>query len=130
MSTGMVLFGFDLFAIVVSLCKLTFTELAPGANEKVKRVVLAAMVAAVVVVVGCQAQGLFFPPESEPVVNLVLSAIMAFLVVMGYGTEAIGTVQAVVDLIRLSAVHLWLGAVDSEERMDKTVSLLVKYRIK
>ena len=63
----------------------------------------------VTVLIGLQTMGLIFPPESEPIVTLCLTALMAFLTTMGYGLEVASMIRAGVDLVRLSAVALWVS---------------------
>ena len=139
MNVTSVLFGVDVAAIVVSLWKMTFTEYLPDVPEKVKRPILAFLIASAVLIVGLQAQGYILPPETEQVVNLALTTIAAFLVVMGYGPEVGSLGRAGVDLIKLSAVHLWVEAVSKDSVMpvkteagseDPTILVLLsRYRL-
>jgi len=124
------LFGFDLFAIALSLWKMFVAEAFPMLGERWKRAILALLMSACVVVIGLQGQGVILPPESEPVVTLVLSAIMAFLVTMGYGPEAIGVINAAADLVRVSAIARFSepGAM-SEDGREFMVRRMIRYRL-
>lgn len=101
---GSVLFGFDLFGIALALWKMLVAEAFPELGERWKRVILALLMTVCTVLVGLQGMGVLFPPESAPVVTLVLTAITAFLITMGYAPEVIGVVNALVDLIRVAAI--------------------------
>ena len=104
MDSGL-LFGFDLFAIVFALWKLFVAEIFPELGERWKRMILALLITGATILIGLQAMGALFLPESAPAVTLVLTAIMAFLTTMGYAPEVIGVVNASVDLVRFAALR-------------------------
>jgi len=127
---GNLLFGFDLFAIVLAIWKLITTELFPKLSERWKRAILAFLMTGVTVLIGLQTMGLIFPPESQPVVTLVLTAIMAFLATMGYSAEVIGVVNATVDLVRFAAIQKIAEPSMMAKGTEETVlKRMIRYRL-
>jgi len=127
---GNLLFGFDLFAIVLAIWKLVTTELFPKLSERWKRAILALLMSGVTVLIGLQTMGVILPPESQPVVTLVLTAIMAFLTTMGYGAEVIGVVNATVDLVRFAAVQKVAEPAGlNEQNAQNVMKRMIRYRL-
>lgn len=121
------LFGFDLSAIAVSLWKLIFTDLWPTAPDVIKRLGLAILLTVSTVLVGLQHAGLILPPESEVIASIVLTSITVFLAAMGYGSEVASMVRAVADMVRLIPVGLWALHVQGDP--DGMQRIVARYKL-
>lgn len=97
------LLGFDVFAILMALLKMTNDWVALG--EKANKYLGGLIMAFSVGIVGYHSINPLFTETQEPHVVLVLTVVTAFLTAVGFGPGVVGTIKSVHALVRFRALE-------------------------